>query len=183
MPDSLPNGPALAISTTPAQPQKPGWQTTEFWVSGLTIASVVTGALIGVLPGQASAYAAGISAGAYSIARGLAKLFNRPLPMRFLVLALMLAASSARASETPCVAAATAYRATLPPGSWSRLIGVLYFERLTRAEPQALQAFDIILGRRRIHPRDLSLPALARAADPTAAASFWAPEARFPRRP
>lgn len=67
-------------TAAPAQPQKPGWQTTEFWITSLTITAVVTGALVGFLPGQASAYALGISGGCYAIARGLAKLFNRPLP-------------------------------------------------------------------------------------------------------
>ena len=69
-----------SLPAAPAQPPTPGWRTSEFYVTSLTILAVVAGALVGVLPGQASAYALGISSGAYAVARGLAKLFNRPLP-------------------------------------------------------------------------------------------------------
>ncbi len=52
---------------------KPGWKTTEFWVSTLTTVGMLLGTLVGVVPPQYTAIAAAFSAGAYAISRGLTK--------------------------------------------------------------------------------------------------------------
>ena len=58
---------------------KPGYKTTEFWVSALTTGGALIGALAGVLPGTAGIIAASISGGLYAISRGLAKLTSETL--------------------------------------------------------------------------------------------------------
>jgi len=55
---------------------KPGYKTTEFWVSALTTGGALIGALAGALPGTAGIVAASISGGLYAVSRGLAKLTN-----------------------------------------------------------------------------------------------------------
>lgn len=52
---------------------KPGWKTTEFWVSVLSaLGAIITGAA-GVIPPKYAVFAAAASAGFYSVSRGLAK--------------------------------------------------------------------------------------------------------------
>ena len=59
---------------TPMLPaHRPGWQTTEFWVSVLTIIAIISGSLVG-LPPQYAAIAASIAASCYSISRAITKL-------------------------------------------------------------------------------------------------------------
>lgn len=53
---------------------KPGYKTTEFWVSALTTGGALIGALAGVLPGAAGIIAASIAGGLYAVSRGLVKL-------------------------------------------------------------------------------------------------------------
>lgn len=69
-------------TTTPITPSstdtKPGWQTTEFWKSMLVTAAGLVIAIIGVVQKDMTILsiglgAAGLSTGAYSISRGLAK--------------------------------------------------------------------------------------------------------------
>ena len=57
---------------------KPGWKTTEFWVTVLTQFSIVGGALAGVLPPKEAALLAAFSQAAYTIARGIAKSGEKP---------------------------------------------------------------------------------------------------------
>lgn len=52
---------------------KPGWKTTEFWITVATDVGLVTAAAAGALPEKYAAYAVAISVAAYNIARGLAK--------------------------------------------------------------------------------------------------------------
>lgn len=52
---------------------KPGWKTTEFWVSVATSVGAVTAASVGVLPEKYAALMVAVSSGAYAVARGLAK--------------------------------------------------------------------------------------------------------------
>jgi hypothetical protein len=54
---------------------KPGWQTSEFWVTALTIAGLVISSIAAPLAPRYAALGAAISAGLYAISRGLAKLF------------------------------------------------------------------------------------------------------------
>jgi len=53
---------------------KPGWQTTEFLVSVLTTVGLIFASSADWLPPRYAALGAAISAGAYAIARGLAKI-------------------------------------------------------------------------------------------------------------
>jgi len=55
------------------QTSKPGWQTTEFWVTALLLASVALGWIGGKLDGDKAAIASAIAAGLYATSRGLAK--------------------------------------------------------------------------------------------------------------
>lgn len=52
---------------------KPGWKTTEFWVTIATSVGAVAAAADGVLPEKYAALAVAVSGAAYAIARGLAK--------------------------------------------------------------------------------------------------------------
>jgi hypothetical protein len=54
---------------------KPGWQTTEFWVTTLTIAGLVVASAAASLSPRYAAIGAAVSAGFYALSRGLAKLF------------------------------------------------------------------------------------------------------------
>lgn len=51
-----------------------GYKTTEFWVTVLTIVGLVVAAVAAPLSPRYAAIGAAVSAAAYSIARGLAKL-------------------------------------------------------------------------------------------------------------
>jgi len=53
---------------------KPGYKTTEFIVSVATIIGAVVFAIADKLPPKYAALASAVSAGAYAIARGLAKI-------------------------------------------------------------------------------------------------------------
>jgi hypothetical protein len=52
---------------------KPGYKTTEFWVTAITSAAALVAALSGNLSPRYAALAAAISTGLYAIGRGLAK--------------------------------------------------------------------------------------------------------------
>jgi hypothetical protein len=52
---------------------KPGWQTTEFWVTVASAVGMITAAASGVLPSKYAAFLITISGVAYKISRGLAK--------------------------------------------------------------------------------------------------------------
>lgn len=54
---------------------KPGWKTSEFYVTALAIVGLVTSSAAASLSPKYAAIGASISAGAYAISRGLAKLF------------------------------------------------------------------------------------------------------------
>lgn len=55
---------------------KPGYKTTEFWVTLLTTGGTLLGAIAGALPGTSSVIVVSISSGLYAIARSLAKTGN-----------------------------------------------------------------------------------------------------------
>lgn len=57
----------------PVAPHKPGYLTTEFYVTVLTDVGLVAAALGGVLPAKWAAIAAGVAQAAYAISRGLSK--------------------------------------------------------------------------------------------------------------
>ena len=62
--------------TTPAAPTKkvkPGWQTTEFWITVIGEIGAVCAAASGVIPSKSAALLMTASAVAYKISRGLAK--------------------------------------------------------------------------------------------------------------
>lgn len=59
---------------------KPGWKTSEFWITGLTIAGLVASSVAAPLAPRYAAIGAAISAGAYTLSRGLAKLFPPKAP-------------------------------------------------------------------------------------------------------
>ena len=52
---------------------KPGWKTTEFWVTVAWVVGLVSAALAGAVAPRWTALASAISIGAYALARGLAK--------------------------------------------------------------------------------------------------------------
>jgi hypothetical protein len=52
---------------------KPGYKTTEFWVTGITAAAALVASLSGHLSPRYAAIAAAVSTGLYAIGRGLAK--------------------------------------------------------------------------------------------------------------
>lgn len=56
-----------------AAPAKPGWQTTEFWVSVLATVGAVAAAQQDAVPDRYAAYVAMVSTIAYALSRGLAK--------------------------------------------------------------------------------------------------------------
>jgi hypothetical protein len=53
---------------------RPGWKTTEGWITALTIAGLVIASMATSLPPRYAAIGASVSAGLYAISRGLAKL-------------------------------------------------------------------------------------------------------------
>jgi len=54
---------------------KPGYKTTEFWVTVLTAVGALIAALADQLPPKYAALGAAISSGLYAISRGLAKVY------------------------------------------------------------------------------------------------------------
>jgi hypothetical protein len=54
---------------------RPGYKTSEFWITGLTITGLVVSAIASPLSPKYAAIGASISGAAYAISRGLAKLF------------------------------------------------------------------------------------------------------------
>ena len=52
---------------------KPGWRTTEFWVTTLTSVAALVAALASQLSPRYAALAAAVSEGLYALSRGLAK--------------------------------------------------------------------------------------------------------------
>lgn len=59
---------------------KPGYKTTEFWVTALTSAAALIAALSGHLSPRYAAIAAAVSTGLYAIGRGLAKVPTPVVP-------------------------------------------------------------------------------------------------------
>lgn len=64
--------PAPIVPGSPAQ-VKPGYKTTEFWLTVTVSIATLLGALAGVVPPQTAAILAAISNGLYAISRGMAK--------------------------------------------------------------------------------------------------------------
>jgi hypothetical protein len=54
-------------------PHRPGWQTTEFWMTALSNAGLLLGAASGALPPKYAVVAVAASQVAYNVSRGLAK--------------------------------------------------------------------------------------------------------------
>lgn len=54
---------------------RPGYKTSEFWITALTIAGLVVSSLAASLSPRYAAIGAAASTAAYAISRGLAKLF------------------------------------------------------------------------------------------------------------
>jgi hypothetical protein len=57
----------------PAAPVKPGYRTTEFWLTALTSVSAVAGTLSGVIPGTVGGILATVSTVAYALSRAFVK--------------------------------------------------------------------------------------------------------------
>jgi hypothetical protein len=54
-------------------PSKPGWQTTEFWISLVTLVCATVLVAMGKIDSGVWAAAAGVSSAGYALSRGLAK--------------------------------------------------------------------------------------------------------------
>lgn len=54
---------------------KTGWKTTEFWVTALSVVGLVASSAAASLAPKYAAIGVAVSVAAYSISRGLAKLF------------------------------------------------------------------------------------------------------------
>jgi hypothetical protein len=65
------------VRPTDGWDMKPGWKTTEFWLSTAVSAWAIFGH---VLPPVAQAVVVGVASGAYSIARAVAKAAGKTLP-------------------------------------------------------------------------------------------------------
>jgi len=65
--------PAVSVVPVKSAPAKPGWQTTEFWVTVLTAVGATAAAATNNLPPRYATLATTISVVAYAISRGLAK--------------------------------------------------------------------------------------------------------------
>lgn len=65
--------PAPSVVQVSSMTVKPGWKTTEFWMTALTNLGLVLAACVGVLPPQYAALAGALSQVAYNVSRGLAK--------------------------------------------------------------------------------------------------------------
>jgi hypothetical protein len=66
-------GEQVAIIPAKAAPAKPGWQTTEFWITVLTAVGATAAAATDNLPPRYATLATTISVVAYALSRGLAK--------------------------------------------------------------------------------------------------------------
>jgi len=55
---------------------KTGWKTTEFWVTALAVVGLVASSATASLSPKYAAIGSSVSIAAYSISRGLAKLFS-----------------------------------------------------------------------------------------------------------
>lgn len=62
-----------SVMTLKSAPAKPGYQTTEFWVTVLTAVGATAASATNNLPPRYAAFASTISVVAYAISRGLAK--------------------------------------------------------------------------------------------------------------
>ena len=73
--NALANPAAAPAAPLPAPPRavRPGWQTSEFWMTLLGHLGLFGGAVSGVLPPQYAALAAAASQVAYNLSRGLVK--------------------------------------------------------------------------------------------------------------
>jgi len=65
--------PTVSVVPVKSAPAKPGWQTTEFWVSVLTVIGGVAAAQQNAVPDRYAAYLAMASTIAYALSRGIAK--------------------------------------------------------------------------------------------------------------
>jgi len=71
---ALKEGEPVSAPVSPkAAPAKPGWRTTEFWVSIATAVGTVAASAEGSLPPRYAALASTVAAVAYALSRGLAK--------------------------------------------------------------------------------------------------------------
>ena len=59
---------------------KPGWKTTEFWLTVSGSLASILGAVAGILPPEYASIAVAVSAGLYSLSRGKAKQGMDPNP-------------------------------------------------------------------------------------------------------
>lgn len=55
---------------------KPGWKTTEFWVTVLTVVGSIATASVGIVPNEYAALVTAFAQAAYVISRGIAKSGN-----------------------------------------------------------------------------------------------------------
>jgi hypothetical protein len=85
-----------------ATAEKPGYKTTEFYVSVLTALGALLSTVAGGLPAKQAATVAGISAGAYALSRGIAKFGAMAMPMLSLMpeLKTLLAQLKSGAAKT-----------------------------------------------------------------------------------
>lgn len=62
---------AQIVAAAPAH--KPGWQTSEFWITAVTVVGAISTAIAGVPLSPVAGIAAGVGAAAYAISRGIVK--------------------------------------------------------------------------------------------------------------
>jgi hypothetical protein len=65
--------PAMEVVPVKAAPAKPGWQTTEFWITVLAAVGATAASATDNLPPRYATIASTIAVVAYAISRGLAK--------------------------------------------------------------------------------------------------------------
>jgi len=70
---------------------KPGWKTTEFWITALVVVSTLLGWLAGHIPGEYAAIVEAAAAAAYAASRALAKKGGRNADVRAQVLEVLTA--------------------------------------------------------------------------------------------
>lgn len=63
----------MTVTSVPSPPHKPGYLTTEFYITLLTDVGIVAAALQGSLSPRWAAIAAGVAQAAYAVSRGLSK--------------------------------------------------------------------------------------------------------------
>jgi hypothetical protein len=66
-------GEQVTIVPAKAAPAKPGWQTTEFWITVLTAVGATAASATDNLPPRYATIASTVAVVAYAISRGLAK--------------------------------------------------------------------------------------------------------------